>query len=64
MAEKRLRLSAHVLHPSYNEHEYQLVQQGWQVTQDTGFTACRGRSCVVVNPNNPMAGLCRHKNWC
>ena len=53
-AEKRLRLSAHVLYPSYNEHEYQLLQQGWQVTRKTQASQLVGADlAVIVNPNNP-----------
>ena len=53
-ADKGTRLSAYVLHPSYNEHEHQLVQQGWQVTRKTQAVQLSGADlAVVVNPNNP-----------
>ena len=53
-AEKRLRLSAHVLHPSYNEHERQLLRQNWQVERVCSTDQLAGADlAVVVNPNNP-----------
>ena len=51
---------ARVLHPSYNEHERQLIRQNWQVERvlDTGQLAGADLA-VVVNPNNPDGRQCR-----
>ena len=53
-ADKCTKQSAHVLYPSYNEHEYQLEQQGWQVMRKAEVGQLAGADlAVLVNPNNP-----------
>ena len=45
---------ARVLHPSYNEHERQLLRQNWQVERVCSTDQLAGADlAVVVNPNNP-----------
>ena len=51
---------ARLLHPSYNEHERQLVRQNWQVERVCFIDQLAGADlAVVVNPNNPD-GHCSH----
>lgn len=43
-----------LLHPSYNEHEIQLRQAGWQVRHAMSLSDMAGADmAVIVNPNNP-----------
>ena len=45
---------ARLIHPSYNEHENQLIQQSWQVQRVREIKQLAGADiAVVVNPNNP-----------
>ena len=45
---------ARLLHPSYNEHEGQLLRQNWQVERVCSIKQLAGADlAVVVNPNNP-----------
>ena len=45
---------ARLLHPSYNEHERQLLRQNWQVERVCSTDQLAGADlAVVVNPNNP-----------
>lgn len=45
---------AHILSPTYNEHEAQLQKHGWQITPCRTLDALRGADCaVIVHPNNP-----------
>lgn len=45
---------AALLHPSYNEHEIQLRQAGWQIQHANGPEDMAGADlAVIVNPNNP-----------
>lgn len=45
---------AHLLSPTYNEHEAQLGRHGWDVTLCDKLDDLKGADCaVVVNPNNP-----------
>jgi len=45
---------ARLLHPSYNEHERQLLRQNWQVERVCSTAQLAGADlAVVVNPNNP-----------
>ena len=51
---------ARVLHPSYNEHERQLLRQNWQVERVLETDQLAGADlAVVVNPNNPDGRQCR-----
>ena len=45
---------ARLLHPSYNEHERQLIRHNWQVERVCSTDQLAGADlAVVVNPNNP-----------
>ena len=45
---------ARLLHPSYNEHEGQLLRQNWRVKRVCSIKQLAGADlAVVVNPNNP-----------
>jgi cobalamin biosynthetic protein CobC len=45
---------ARLLHPSYNEHERQLIRHNWQVERVCSIDQLAGADLVVVvNPNNP-----------
>ena len=45
---------AHILSPTYNEHEAQLQKHGWHITPCRSLEALRGADCaVIVHPNNP-----------
>ena len=45
---------ARLLHPSYSEHEGQLLRQNWQVERVRSIKQLAGAGlAVVVNPNNP-----------
>ena len=45
---------ARLLHPSYNEHEGQLLRKNWQVERVCSIKQLAGADlAVVVNPNNP-----------
>ena len=51
---------ARLLHPSYNEHERQLLCQNWQVERVCSTDQLAGADlAVVVNPNNPDGRLSR-----